>query len=79
MEIFAIPITQAPGADKFIIYRPLTGLAFIGNRAMADIALSYKDKASHTLDNSLEKYLEAIGFFDPDPSHRQKYTVHSSL
>jgi len=33
MEVFVIAVE-----DKFIIYRPLRRLAFVGNEAMADLA-----------------------------------------
>ena len=32
-----------PFQDKFLIYRPLRGLLFLGNRAMADLAQRYCD------------------------------------
>jgi hypothetical protein len=40
MEIYAIPVADDDSAEKFILYRPLAGLAFVGNRAMADLALA---------------------------------------
>lgn len=41
MKIFAIPVE-----DKFILYRPLLRLAFVGNRAMADLALNLASQES---------------------------------
>lgn len=72
MEIFAVPITNAPGEEKFIIFRPLIGLAFVGNRAMADIALSFKDNQGfpHSIDDNVNTFLDSIGFFNPDPPHQ---------
>lgn len=65
MQVISIPVE-----DKFIIYRPLLRLAFVGNRAMADLALS---SAVQTRSNGLPSgdaatLLQSIGFFEPDPA-----------
>ena len=61
MELYTIPFE-----DKFIIYRPLLRVAFIGNQAMAnlatDIATGNKPKPSPTVE-----FLDDIGFLNPDP------------
>ena len=67
MEIFAIPIE-----DKFILYRPLRRLAFVGNRAMADLTLRLTGQhpaASLEETNSKQgvDFLKTIGFLEPDP------------
>jgi uncharacterized protein len=65
VEIFAIPIE-----GKFIIYRPLLQLAFIGNQAMANLALNLaRHETSSGADASEEAmtFLSAIGFLEPDP------------
>ena len=65
MQAFTIPIE-----GKYIIYRPLLRLAFVGNRAMADLALDLagrenpSDMPAH---DEATQFLEAIGFFQPDP------------
>ena len=74
MEVFAIPVE-----DKFILYRPLRRLAFVGNQAMADLTLDllsdqgqpgWVDTSSGGSEMTQEvvAFLEAIGFLDPDPS-----------
>jgi uncharacterized protein len=65
MEIFAIPVD-----GKFIIYRPLVRLAFVGNRAMADLALNltHQEAGSEAkAPDEVTTYLRTIGFFEPDP------------
>jgi uncharacterized protein len=74
MEVFAIP-----AEGKFILYRPLRRLAFVGNQAMADLTLDLV--SDHGQPGSVNPssgqgraarevvtFLEAIGFLDPDPS-----------
>ena len=68
MKVFVIPVK-----DKFILYRPLLQLAFVGNRSMADLALDLAIQASTA--NATEgapedvlNFLRAIGFLKPDPS-----------
>ena len=71
MEIYAIPLE---GSGQFIIYRPLLGLAFVGNRAMLDLALKLASE-THADDISekdqAEQFLGRIGFCEPDPSRLQ--------
>lgn len=65
MQIFAIPVE-----DKFILYRPQVRLAFIGNRAMVDLAY---EQAVQGLDpetmptDEASVFLREIGFLCPDP------------
>jgi uncharacterized protein len=65
MEIFTVPVQ-----DKYLIYRPLRRLAFIGNRAMADLAQQYvhlpAGAAPQGHPDALA-FLESIGFTLPDP------------
>lgn len=66
MEIFAIPIE-----GKFIIYRPLLQLAFVGNQAMADLALHLACCAPCSdadTPKQVMTYLNSIGFLKPDPA-----------
>lgn len=69
MEVFVIPVE-----DKFIIYRPLRHLAFVGNEAMADLArqLAAEEDPQERLGErggapSVWEFLERIGFLEPDP------------
>jgi uncharacterized protein len=68
-ETYTIPVAEEGAEDKFIIYRPLLGLAFIGNRAMADLTLhlaSLPDNMPVELENDAVKFLANIGFLTPD-------------
>jgi uncharacterized protein len=65
MELFCIPIQ-----DKFIIYRPLSRLAFIGNRPMAELAMDIAAEVSNPMRDlpvDVLTYLRTIGFIQPDP------------
>jgi uncharacterized protein len=65
MEVFAIP-----AEDKFILYRPLLRLAFLGNRAMADLTLRLvhqEHPSSAPASEEAVTFLDAIGFLEPDP------------
>lgn len=65
MEIYAIPIE-----GKFILYRPLLRLAFVGNRTMANVTLDLA-RGDFTADEAPKEartFLETIGFLKPDPS-----------
>lgn len=63
METYAIPLEDAGGAGRFIVYRPLVGLAFVGNRAMADLALA----APPAAEGAPMEFLRAVGALEPDP------------
>ncbi len=67
MDVRIIPIT---GASEVIIYRPLAGRAFVGNRSMANLVLALTDEVTspkpHVAPDILE-FLCSHGFFDPDP------------
>jgi uncharacterized protein len=74
MDLFAIPIE-----DKLILYRPLRRLAFVGNRAMADLVLDLtrRDAAAGTAEkpavssaawHDAAAFVDAIGFLEPDPA-----------
>ena len=73
MEIHIIPVEDVSSGDKFIIYRPLVGLAFVGNRAMVDLALALADEAEarHLSANgsgAAMEFLQTIGFLATDPT-----------
>jgi uncharacterized protein len=72
MELHVIPLEES---NRYIIYRPLLALAFIGNKAMADLCskstpLSPASQDNKTLDQAI-RFLTEIGFFLPDvqPAH----------
>jgi len=67
MELYTIPIPKADQDNTYIIYRPLLGLAFIGNQAMADMAKSLVEDPVQPMDDDIHTFLEKIGFLDPDP------------
>jgi uncharacterized protein len=65
MEIY-----QIPAGDQWIIYRPLAGLAFVGNRAMAQLAARAGETGAATVQNQVGEagvFLKRIGFYEPDP------------
>lgn len=66
MELHRIPIPDAEGADKVIIYRPLPGIAFVGNRALADLAAVLPHMADPP-DTPAIAFLTAVGWPQPDP------------
>lgn len=68
MELHLIPV-EAAESDRFILYRPLIRLAFIGNRRMAELALRYGDAPpglQELQEQEALQFLERIGFFTPD-------------
>ena len=68
MELHLIPVEAAEG-DRFILYRPLIHLAFIGNRSMAKLALRYGDAPpglQELQEQEALQFLEKVGFFTPD-------------
>ena len=68
MEMYTIPVKESEGTNKYIIYRPLVGLAFVGNKAMADLTRSVLRNATtrNLVDPSVD-FLQRIGFLEPDP------------
>jgi uncharacterized protein len=65
VKVFAIPVE-----DKFILYRPLLRLAFVANSTMVRLVTELvgggAPSAAH-LPPSILKYLQDIGFMQPDP------------
>ena len=58
-----------PFQDKYLIYRPLRGLMFLGNRAMAELAEKYcvsHDRAVLSDDPEVLNFFDACGFTGPD-------------
>lgn len=61
-------IPAAAGEDRFILYRPLAGMAFVGNRAMADLVLELSTEEGRALPGGeAGLFLQQIGFLQPDP------------
>ena len=67
MELYTIPIPNTGRDNAYIIYRPLLGLAFIGNQAMADLAKSLAEDPIRPLEDDVHTFLKKIGFLRPDP------------
>jgi len=68
-EIYIIPVHNGNEEDKFILFRPLIGTAFVGNRAMVNLVQGLLDGASHTNDqDKATTFLRSIGFLEPDPA-----------
>ncbi|NWJ49149.1 MAG: SPASM domain-containing protein [Chloroflexi bacterium] len=67
METYVIPMSESTDSDKYIIFRPLTGLAFVGNRAMAELSTVLSKGAPVLPEQEVGEFLEAIDFYKPDP------------
>ena len=70
MDIRIIPVTGAPDPNTVIIYRPLAGRAFVGNRAMAKLVQALTDDVTDPKPHAGPEILEFLfssGFLDPDP------------
>lgn len=67
MNLHIIPLSQDNSPAKhLLIYRPLLGLAIVGNQAMADIAATLPTLPNPP-DTPVIAFLRAIGFAHPDP------------
>lgn len=67
IELYIIPIDSVEHDSVYIVYRPLLGLAFIGNPAMATLTRSLAQDLSRPVQDDIHAFLEKIGFFCPDP------------
>src|SRR4030067_2748454 len=70
MEMYAIPLEEEAGPGKYIIYRPLVGLAFVGNQTMARLALHLAGGSTTDPGQAhpeAQAFLQTIGFDQPDP------------
>jgi len=66
----AISVHAIPMQGKYILYRPLRQLAFVGNKAMADLVLDLARHPSSPSSRAPEQaiaFLRAIDFLAPDP------------
>jgi uncharacterized protein len=73
MELYTIALqSQNDSEAKFIIFRPLLGIAFIGNANMAnltrEILLDSHEQESNQNDSNVVRFLDKIGFLKEDPS-----------
>ena len=72
MEFFQIPLQDHQDSEpKFILFRPLLGIAFIGNQQMAEfarecLAENHLGGNKHGKDE-ISTFLETIGFLELDP------------
>ena len=67
MELYTIPIPDGGQDNTYIVYRPLLGLAFVGNQAMANLAMSLAQDPTRPIDKDVHTFLDKIGFLCPDP------------
>ena len=59
-----------PFQEKYLIYRPLRGLLFLGNRALADCAQRFCDtweREALSDEPEVLDFFDSIGFTQPDP------------
>jgi len=69
MEIYTIRVSDTNSPDKYIIYRPLAGLAFVGNKAMVDKTKALLGgRAEAVGQDETAAFLRQIGFLERDPS-----------
>jgi uncharacterized protein len=69
MDLFTIPLDGPDGTGKLILYRPLAGLAFVGNQAMANLTRRLVKNGTKDQEASEPlKFLQRVGFLDPDPA-----------
>ena len=67
MELYVIPISSSDHDNAYIVYRPLLGLAFVGNQAMITLVKSLAEDISRPVREDIRIFLEKNGFFNPDP------------
>jgi uncharacterized protein len=75
LETKIIPISKSGAGEKFLIFRPLLRMAFIGNQAMARLALQVSGGTRPQEPTPGQQagldFLEQIGFLQPDPTPLQ--------
>ena len=74
------PLYLIPFQDKFLIYRPLRGLLFLGNRAMADCAQRYCDTQDRGVladEPEVLDFFDSIGFTQPDPPEPRELDIRN--
>ena len=66
MEFAVIPIQKPGEKAKFILFRPMKGIAFVSNRAMVEVVEALDQGITPDQPEAIQ-YLQAIGFMEPDP------------
>jgi uncharacterized protein len=66
LEIEFIPIGIVEGKEKFILFRPMLGAAFVGNQAMVNLMQALDQGVSAGQPEAVH-FLQEIGFLEPDP------------
>jgi len=67
MHLYTVPLDQS---NKYLIYRPLLRLAFVGNRAMADLCRDIAEGDAgirHLQDSKALGFLKSVHFLQEDP------------
>lgn len=68
-ELHVLPLGErGGGSERFVVYRPVARLAFVGNRAMADLAVAASRGQNGSRHPDAHAFLEDIGFLEPDPA-----------
>lgn len=79
MEFYLIPATDEGKDDQWVLYRPLLGLAFVGNRSMAELAKKLVSaEAIPDPNDEAQRFLMNIGFLAPDPPPTQQKFILST-
>ena len=82
-DFFAIPVCDQAGNDKFILYRPLIKIAFIGNQAMVHLAQALLDVPALIKQRCHEeavKFLTNIHFFSkPQPPAKPRQSIDTAV
>jgi uncharacterized protein len=66
VEFVTIPIEEAGGKEKFILFRPMKSIAFVGNRAMLNLVEALERGEAPEQPEAVQ-FLYGIGFLEPDP------------
>lgn len=54
--------------DKYILYRPLAGLAVVGNLALYECAKRKAEEGDASIEGEADAFLSEAGFLSPDPA-----------
>ena len=60
--------------DKYILYRPLAGLAVVGNLALFEYAKRRVGGEDQKIDDAVDAFLDGAGFLSPDPVHARDFS-----
>jgi uncharacterized protein len=66
VEIVTIPTRDEAGNEKYILYRPMKGIAFVGNRAMVNLVSALNQGIAPDQPEAI-RFLYEISFLEPDP------------